>query len=94
MGNASLEQQVGTPIDNNLIALVVTNQTEKVISKMEADPTNFFLKEKINFRGDTLLHYACAKNNNKLVDYILKKNPDLAQIKNELNQLPAELTSD
>jgi hypothetical protein len=28
------------------------------------------------------------------VEYILKKNPELAQIKNELNQLPAELTSD
>ena len=34
MGNATLEQQIGTPIDNNLIALVITNQTEKVIAKI------------------------------------------------------------
>jgi hypothetical protein len=37
MGNTPLEQQVGTPIDNNLIALLVTDQTDKVISKVEAD---------------------------------------------------------
>jgi ankyrin repeat protein len=82
MGNVTLEQQIGTPIDNNIIALVITNQTEKVISKIETDPTNFFLREKINFRGDTLLHYACAKNNNKLVEYILNKNPELLHVKN------------
>lgn len=35
MGNMTLEQQIGTPIDNNLIALVVTNQTERVIRKIE-----------------------------------------------------------
>jgi hypothetical protein len=36
MGN-STEQQVGTPIDNNLIALLVTGQTERVINKLEGD---------------------------------------------------------
>jgi len=36
MGN-SAEQQVGTPIDNNLIALLVTGQTERVIKKLEDD---------------------------------------------------------
>jgi ankyrin repeat protein len=65
-----------------------------VISKIESDPSNFFLKERINFRGDTLLHYACAKNNNKLVEYIIKKNPELLHIKNEMEQLPIDLTSD
>lgn len=62
MGN-SAEQQIGTPIDNNLIALLVTGQTDKVISKIEADQSGAFLKESINFRNDNLLHYACAKNN-------------------------------
>jgi len=62
MGN-STEQQVGTPIDNNLIALLVTGQTDKVITKIEADPSGSFLKESINFRNDNLLHYACAKDN-------------------------------
>jgi hypothetical protein len=63
MGNSTIEQQKGTPIDNNLLALLVTNQTERLISKLDIDPTTYYLKESINFRGDTLLHYACARNN-------------------------------
>lgn len=93
MGNATVEQQFGTPIDNNLIALLVTGQTEKVISKLESEPDTHFLQESINFRGDTLLHYACAKNNVKLVDYIIKKNPNLMNMSNNLNQKAADLTS-
>jgi hypothetical protein len=94
MGNTSLEAQVGSPIDNNLIALVITNQTDRVISKVEADPSSYFLREGINFRGDTLLHYACAKNNFKLVEYLLKKNPALLSRKNTHNQLASDLTTD
>jgi len=45
MGNAANEQQFGTPIDNNLIALVVTNQTDRVISKVENDASGFFLSK-------------------------------------------------
>ncbi len=73
---------------------MVTGQTEKVISKIEADSSNFFLSESINFRGDTLLHYACAKNNIKLVEYILKKNPQLVNVKNTAGELPVLLTND
>lgn len=43
MGNAE-EQQVGYAINYNVIALLVTGQTQKVIEKIEADPTNTFLK--------------------------------------------------
>lgn len=83
MGNTT-EQQVGYPIDYNVIALLVTGQTERVIEKMEADPTHSFLKDSINFRNDNLLHYACAKNNLRLVEYILMKNPRLSSLRNNL----------
>ena len=66
MGSGPLEQQVGTPIDNNLIALLVTNQTDRVITKIESEG-EMFMTQRLNFRGDTFLHYACAKNNSKLV---------------------------
>lgn len=94
MGNAAVEQQIGTPIDNNLLALLITNQTDRVIDKLELDPTTYYLKESINFRGDTLLHYACAKNNKKLVDYIMKKNPQLSHVRNNLNQKASDLLKD
>lgn len=75
---------MGYPIDYNIIALLVTGQTERVIEKMEADPTHSFLKDSINFRNDNLLHYACAKNNVRLVEYILMKNPRLSSLRNNL----------
>lgn len=83
MGSGPLEQQVGTPIDNNLIALLVTNQTDKVISKIESEGETF-MSQRLNFRGDTFLHYACAKNNSKLVEYSIKKYPSLLTQKNDI----------
>ena len=65
MGN-SQEHQIGYPIDYNVIALLLTNQTDRVIQKVDADTTGTFLKDTINFRNDNLLHYACAKDNKKL----------------------------
>jgi hypothetical protein len=67
MGSGPLEQQIGTPIDNNIIALLVTNQTDRVIAKMESEGGTNLVNQRLNFRGDTFLHYACAKNNSKLV---------------------------
>ena len=66
MGNTQ-EQQTGYAIDYNIIALLLTGQTDKVIEKVEKDETGTFLKDSINFRNDNLMHYACAKNNRKLV---------------------------
>ena len=87
MGNSN-EQQVGFPIDYNLLALLMTGQTDRAIEKMKADPTDSFLKESINFRNDNFLHYACAKNDIKLVEYLLKKNPRLSTLRNNAQQLP------
>ncbi len=65
MGNSE-EQQIGSSIDNNIIALLLSGQTSKVIERLEADPSGTFLNDSINFRKDNLLHYACAKNNTTL----------------------------
>lgn len=93
MGNTP-EQQIGYSIDYNVMALLLTNQTDRVIDKIEADPTNTFLKDTINFRNDNLLHYACAKNNQQLVQYLMRKNSRLSTIRNNLNQLPSDLATD
>ena len=93
MGNAN-EQQIGYPIEYNIIALLLTDQTDKVIDKLEKDETGTFLKDSINFRNDNLLHYACAKNNKKLAEYLMGKNPRLSALRNTLNELPADLASD
>ena len=77
-----------------MIALLITNQTERVISKLETDPTTYYLRESINFRGDTFLHYACAKNNKRLIEYIMKKNPQLSNIRNNIDQKPEDLLTD
>ena len=65
MGNTP-EQQIGYPIDYNIIALLLTGQTEKVIEKIEKDDTGTFLKDSVNFRNDNLMHYACAKNDKRM----------------------------
>jgi ankyrin repeat protein len=93
MGNAA-EHQIGTPIDNNLIALLLTGQTERVIDKIESDSSGAFLRDSINFRNDNLLHYACAKNNLALVQYLVKRNPKLTTLSNNQDQLPADLATD
>ena len=80
--------QHGTPIENNLLALIITNQTQRVIDKIEKDPDQTILDDSTNFRGDTLLHYACAKNNPKLVEYMLRKCGRLAGVKNDKGELP------
>ena len=93
MGNTP-EQQIGYPIEYNVIALLLTGQTDKVIEKIEKDDTGTFLKDSINFRNDNLLHYACAKNNKELAKFIMKKNPKLSMNKNSLGELPVNLATD
>lgn len=94
MGNSEVEMQHGTPIDNNLLALIITNQTDKVIDKLEEDKDQSILNESVNFKGDTFLHYACAKNNRKLVEYILKKSQRLANVQNHKGEFPHDLATD
>ena len=63
MGCGASDNQASVPIDNNVVALVVSGQTDLAIKKIEAMGNEFDPNASINFRGDTLLHYACKKNN-------------------------------
>ncbi len=45
----------------------------------------------INFKGDTLLHYACFKKNTELIKYLKQKPDFLCAVKNKANQKPLDL---
>ena len=48
----------------------------------------------INFKGDTLLHYACFKKNHKLIKY-LKDRPDFfSTLHNKVGETPRDLIKD
>ena len=55
---------------------------------------NFNCNAPINFRGDTLLHYGAAKDNIKLVEYLVRKPEQMKSIKNKLGQTPKDLCKD
>ena len=49
---------------------------------------NFNYNGPLNFRGDTLLHYACARNNVDLVKYLSKLPNFIRTIRNKNGILP------
>ena len=77
-----------------MLALIINKQTDNVISKLENDPDKSLIAESVNFKGDNLLHYACATNNLQLTEYFLKKCPQLAGTKNQKEQFPHDLATD
>ncbi len=54
-------------IQHRLVHLVATEQTELVIDFINKYYYDLDINGAINFRGDTILHYACFKNNKQLV---------------------------
>lgn len=45
----------------------------------------------INFKGDTLLHYACYKKNLELIRYLRSKPDFLRTVRNKVNETPLDL---
>jgi ankyrin repeat protein len=80
--------------ENNLVALVISNKTQLIIKKIKEMGTSFNPNAPINFRSDTILHYACAKNNKELVNFLIDQPDVLKSVKNKLNQQPKQLTTD
>lgn len=76
-----------------MIHLVVTNQTKPLIGLIQQCHFQININSAINFRGDTLLHYACAKNNVELAKYLLGRPDILKTTKNYLKQEAKQLTS-
>lgn len=57
--------------DSDIVSLIVTNQTDLAIVKIQEMGECFDINMPMNFKGDTLLHYACAKGDAKLVKFLL-----------------------
>ena len=92
MGCGATSKDFSISTENNLVALVVTNKTDLIIDKIREMGQNFNCNAPINFRGDTLLHYACAKNNQRLVEYLIQLPDQMKSIKNKLQQKPVDLS--
>lgn len=88
----------GTPVDSgvnthqNVIMLAISNQTAQLIQLLQTREARINLNASLNYRGDTLLHYACMKDNETLVDYLLKRGVDRS-LKNTAGASPASLTA-
>ena len=70
MGCIFPEEQKTVSISKNIVSLLVSGQTEELIFQLKKTE-GLNLNKRINFRGDTLLHYACVKNNIELVKYLV-----------------------
>lgn len=47
----------------------------------------------INFKGDTILHYACYKKNYRLIQYLKTKPDFLRTVRNKVNETPLDLAA-
>lgn len=71
-GSSGIIEPIETAnLDHEIVHLVVTGQTEQLINTVQAYDYELDVNAPLNFRGDTLLHYACARNNVELVKYLL-----------------------
>jgi ankyrin repeat protein len=82
-----------TNLEHRIVHLVVTEQTDTLISLIKTFEFEIDINTPLNFRGDTLLHYACARNNEKLVKYLIGRADTLLTVKNYLKQAPKDITS-
>lgn len=78
-------------LDHQMVHLMVTNQTEKLIELIQEYKYEIDINAALNFRGDTLLHYACAKNNLQLVKYLIGRPDILKTVSNYLKKTPKDL---
>lgn len=89
---ATLGSTEAANLEHQMVHFIVTNQTDRLIEFMQQFKFEIDVNAAINFRGDTLLHYACAKNNVKLVKYLIGRPDILKTVSNYLKKTPKELT--
>ena len=78
------------PVRNSIVHLIQTEQNKVLMEKLVLEDEELF-GMRLNFKGDTIMHYACIKNNEELVRFLKKKGADFT-IKNDNNQIPSDLT--
>jgi ankyrin repeat protein len=76
-------------INNCLLSLLLVGKTEDCIELIESK--NIKLDNPMNVFGDTLLHYATKRNDDRMVGYLLAKDPQLKFVQNRENKTPQDL---
>lgn len=71
--------------------LVMEDKTSAIIYKINKLGSLFNPNAALNFKGDTLLHYACARENKSLVEYLISHKETIRSLKNKLDEKPHEL---
>jgi len=70
---------------------VMLDDTEGIIRRIKNLGPSFDVNSKVNIRGDTLLHYAAKRNNQTLIEHLLKQPGVNPAIKNDLGKMPKDL---
>ncbi len=83
MGCTAVDRSIFTFNNNDLVLLVVCDRTDDIIEKIKRLGPDFNPNASLNFNGDTLLHYSCARCNHKLVEYLTSRDDILFNIKNK-----------
>ena len=60
--NVPTNGKVTVPISNSLMHLLQTEQNDVLIKKLEKEDLES-CKTRLNFKGDTIMHFACYRNN-------------------------------
>lgn len=61
--SGSAEKHDTVPIENSMITLLVSGQNDLLMRKIKLEGNNIDYNAKLNFKGDTILHYAAMKDN-------------------------------
>lgn len=83
----SQNDNVRVPINKSIVHLLQTEQNKSLFKKLGYEGEEIY-RMKLNFRGDTIMHYACTKNNIELIQFLKDKGADFS-IKNYSNQTPS-----
>lgn len=74
---------------HSLINALCLNETNKIIQLIKREPK--VIGERINFRDDTIMHYAFYKENIELIRYLKKCGADFT-MRNKMGKTPLDLT--
>ncbi len=75
--NTAGEKHQTVPIENSMITLLVSGQNQLLMKKIKLQGKNIDYNMKLNFKGDTFLHYAAIKNNKQMIEYLIKNVPQI-----------------
>ena len=54
-----------------MLTLLMTGQNQLLIKRMKLEGRNIDFNMRLNFKGDTFLHYAAVKDNKEIIKFLL-----------------------